>query len=152
MLGRFATWTGIVRERGMLRLALAAVVGLVMMGASTGVAAAEGGEYGDLSGQAWQILAPGAEGGLIPGEYSFDQAAIYNSLTPHEGRVTEKSLSKYYLSEKFGVPQAATRSSPRVRVWKSGATPTTSPISSAQPATTRCSARARSPPRTAACC
>ena len=75
-----------------------------MMGASTGVAAAEGGEYGDLSGQAWQILAPGAEGGLIPGEYSFDQAAIYNSLTPHEGRVTEKSLSKYYLSEKFGVP------------------------------------------------
>jgi acyl-homoserine lactone acylase PvdQ len=57
----------------------------------------------DLSGPAFQILAPGDFGGLPPNENSFDQGILYNELTPLQGNVTSEDLEKFFLSEKFGV-------------------------------------------------
>jgi hypothetical protein len=57
----------------------------------------------DFSGPAFNILAPGEFGGLPADQYSTDQGELYNALTPLEGKVTTQDLSRYYLSEKFGV-------------------------------------------------
>jgi acyl-homoserine lactone acylase PvdQ len=57
----------------------------------------------DYSGPAFNILAPGEFGGIPATQYSTDQGVLYNDLTPLEGHVTTADLSKYYLSEKFGV-------------------------------------------------
>jgi acyl-homoserine lactone acylase PvdQ len=57
----------------------------------------------DFSGPAFNILAPGEYGGLPANQYSTDQGQLYNDLTPLEGHVTAADLSRYYLSEKFGV-------------------------------------------------
>jgi acyl-homoserine lactone acylase PvdQ len=57
----------------------------------------------DLSGPAFQILAPGAEGGLTPGPFSTDQGVLYDKLTPKVGGVTLKALEQDFVSEKFGV-------------------------------------------------
>jgi acyl-homoserine lactone acylase PvdQ len=57
----------------------------------------------DFSGPAFNILAPGQFGGLPANQYSTDQGALYNALTPLQGHVTPADLSRYYLSEKFGV-------------------------------------------------
>ncbi|MHA0110924.1 hypothetical protein ACXYUI_27855, partial [Klebsiella pneumoniae] len=46
------------------------------------VAASASAALPDYSGGAYQILAPGAEGGLLPGPYSGDQAKLYDALTP----------------------------------------------------------------------
>jgi len=56
----------------------------------------------DFSGPAFQILAPGEDGGSAPTQYSTDQGALYNHLTGVT-KVTAKQLEKSYLSEKFGV-------------------------------------------------
>jgi acyl-homoserine lactone acylase PvdQ len=58
----------------------------------------------DLAGPAFQILAPGEEGGLPPNEFSTDQGVLYNKLTPLRGHVTTRDLEKDYLSEKFTEP------------------------------------------------
>jgi acyl-homoserine lactone acylase PvdQ len=60
----------------------------------------------DYSGGAFQILAPGEEGGLLPGPFSGDQAALYDALTPLKN-VSLKQIEKYYVSEKFGVQGTA---------------------------------------------
>jgi acyl-homoserine lactone acylase PvdQ len=57
----------------------------------------------DFSGPAFDILAPGEYGGLPATQYSTDQAALYDALTPLEGHVTAADLRRFYLSEKFGV-------------------------------------------------
>ncbi len=57
----------------------------------------------DYSGPAYNILAPGEFGGLPTNQYSTDQAQLYDALTPLAGHVTPSDLSKYYLSEKFGI-------------------------------------------------
>jgi len=62
----------------------------------------------DLSGPAFQILAPGAEGGLVPGPNSGDQAVLYDKLTPLK-TVTTKKLEEDFVSEKFGVQGAVLR-------------------------------------------
>ena len=59
-------------------------------------------ELVDLSGPAFQILAPGEEGGLFPGPHSGDQVPLYDALTPL-ARVSTKRLGEDFLSEKFGV-------------------------------------------------
>src|ERR1017187_9042153 len=59
-------------------------------------------ELKDFSGGAFQILAPGAEGGYTPGPQSTDQGELYDALTSVK-KVTQKYLEKDYLSEKFGV-------------------------------------------------
>jgi acyl-homoserine lactone acylase PvdQ len=92
-----------------LGFALVAAGLLAALGGSTaGTAAAA--EPLDLSGPAFQILAPGDYGGLPPNANSFDQGTLYNELTPLMGNVTTADLEKYFLSEKFGVtgPVAST--------------------------------------------
>ena len=64
----------------------------------------------DFSGPAFNILAPGEFGGLPANQYSTDQGQLYNDLTPLEGHVTTADLSRYYLSEKFGVTGPVLRS------------------------------------------
>jgi acyl-homoserine lactone acylase PvdQ len=61
----------------------------------------------DLSGGAFQILAPGEEGGAEPGPYSSDQAELYNRLTKFGGKVSQHQLEKFYVSEKFHEPHQA---------------------------------------------
>jgi acyl-homoserine lactone acylase PvdQ len=57
----------------------------------------------DLSGPAFQILAPGEDGGLPPTQFSTDQGMLYDALTPHRGKVTTKIIEEDFVSEKFGV-------------------------------------------------
>ncbi len=60
----------------------------------------------DLSGPAFQILAPGDFGGLPPNEnyeHAYDQGLLYDKLTPLGGNVTAQNLEEDFLSEKFGV-------------------------------------------------
>ncbi len=57
----------------------------------------------DFSGPAFNILAPGQFGGVPANQYSTDQGALYDALTPLQGHVTPADLNRYYLSEKFGV-------------------------------------------------
>ena len=47
---------------------------------------------------------------MPPTQYSTDQGMLYDALTPLEGNVTPADLSKYYLSEKFGVQGPVVRS------------------------------------------
>ena len=81
------------------------------------LAAAPAGALVDLSGGAFQILAPGEEGGLPTNEFSTDQGKLYDSLTPLEGHVTTARIERAYLSEKFGVqgPVLRTESTGRAR-------------------------------------
>ena len=57
----------------------------------------------DFSGPAFNILAPGEFGGIPASQYSTDQGQLYDALTPLQGHVTTADLSRFYLSEKFGV-------------------------------------------------
>ncbi len=57
----------------------------------------------DFSGPAFNILAPGEFGALPASPFSTDQGRLYDALTPLGGHVTTSDLSRYYLSEKFGV-------------------------------------------------
>jgi len=92
---------GGVKRWGGARNAGVLAVLCVLVGAAAGPASAAP-ELVDLSGPAFQILAPGEEGGLSPGPYSSDQAALYDALTPLK-TVTTKKLEQDFLSEKFGV-------------------------------------------------
>jgi acyl-homoserine lactone acylase PvdQ len=101
------TWNGSLRcsalatrgrTRGVVLAALAALALSLLAGASSAAAAPV-----DFSGPAYQILAPGEDGGLIPDVFSSDQGKLYDALTPHRGGVNEKLLNEDFLSEKFGV-------------------------------------------------
>jgi acyl-homoserine lactone acylase PvdQ len=70
---------------------------LLALGAAPAVA------FEDFSGGAFDILAPGAEGGLEHGKFATDQGKLYDNLTPHKGNVTQALIERDYLSEKFGV-------------------------------------------------
>lgn len=83
---------------------LAGVAATTASGAQAGVRPAP-----DLSGGAYQILAPGDYGGLPPTENSFDQGLLYDALTPLQGNVSTEDLERYFLSEKFGVTGPVTR-------------------------------------------
>ncbi|MCX6369962.1 MAG: penicillin acylase family protein, partial [Solirubrobacterales bacterium] len=56
----------------------------------------------DFAGQAFQVLAPGADGNLPLTRNSTDQAALYDALTPLRGDVKAADLKSKFLSEKFG--------------------------------------------------
>ncbi len=64
----------------------------------------------DFSGPAYNILAPGEDGGLPPSAFSTDQGALYDALTPLRGHVSAADVAKDYLSEKFGVVGPVLRS------------------------------------------
>jgi Penicillin amidase len=75
---------------------LAALVAALLIAAPAGARV-------DFSGPAFNILASGEFGGLPANQYSTDQGRLYDALTPLRGHVTTADLSRYYLSEKFGV-------------------------------------------------
>jgi acyl-homoserine lactone acylase PvdQ len=97
--------TGIVRSLAALALKrmmlMAAAVCLLFAVAAVPAASAETLE--DFSGGAYQILPPGAEGGAEEGKYARDQAKLYERLTGKRGKVTQETIEKDFLPEKFGV-------------------------------------------------
>jgi acyl-homoserine lactone acylase PvdQ len=64
----------------------------------------------DFSGPAFQILAPGEDGGLPATVNSTDQGMLYDALTPLQGNVTAADLESHYVSEKFGISGPVMRS------------------------------------------
>jgi acyl-homoserine lactone acylase PvdQ len=114
MVLRFAGKTGLASGRVLSRVALAGVASLLLALLISAPARAEA-QFGDLSGPAFQILAPGEGGSLLANEFSTDQGVLYNGLTPLRGDVTTSDLEKYYVSEKFGVegPVLRTEQTPR---------------------------------------
>ncbi len=107
MRGLRSAWRRIVPRTGAttLRLvSLALTIGCAMAALATAPA---GAAVTDLSGGAYQILAPGEEGGLVPGPFSGDQAELYNKLTRLQGKVGQKAMEKDYVSEKFHEPHQA---------------------------------------------
>ncbi len=74
------------------------------------VVVAPAGAQVDFSGPAFNILAPGEFGGIPANQYSTDQGQLYDALTPLQGNVTPADLSRFYLSEKFGVSGPVVRS------------------------------------------
>jgi acyl-homoserine lactone acylase PvdQ len=90
-------------QRGRELLVKRLVGGMVAAFVGSLLLAAAAGARVDFSGPAFNILAPGAFGGLPANQYSTDQGQLYNALTPLQGKVTAADLSRYYLSEKFGV-------------------------------------------------
>ena len=64
----------------------------------------------DFSGPAFQILAPGEDGGLPATVNSTDQGMLYDALTPLQGNVTAADLESDYVSEKFGLSGPVIRS------------------------------------------
>lgn len=96
--------TGIVRSfgaRGLRRLVLTASACCLLLAIAAVPAGAT--ELEDFSGGAFQILPPGAEGGENPGKYGSDQIKLYEKLTPKKGKVTQETIEKDFLPEKFGV-------------------------------------------------
>ena len=97
--------TGIVRSFGaaaprrltVLALALCALLALAF------VPAASAEPFEDFSGPSFQILPPGAEGGTEEGKYARDQAKLYEKLTGKGFKVTQETIEKDFLPEKFGV-------------------------------------------------
>ncbi|MBA3807190.1 MAG: penicillin acylase family protein [Solirubrobacterales bacterium] len=92
-----AVTTGRARRAWRIALAGMACCALLALGAAPASALV------DLSGPAFQILAPGEDGGLPPTQFSTDQGMLYDALTPHRGNVTAKIIEEDYLPEKFGV-------------------------------------------------
>ena len=88
------------RSYGVSKVALGAIVGCLFMTLSGAPAGAEG--LIDLSGPAFQILAPGEDGSAFPTEHSSDQGKLYDALTALNS-VSAKNLEEDYVSEKFGV-------------------------------------------------
>ena len=87
------------RLRGGRLVGIAALVACLML--TLGAASASALE--DFSGGAYQILAPGAEGNIVPGPFSNDQGTLYDKLTSAKGGVSQAKLEKDFISEKFGV-------------------------------------------------
>jgi acyl-homoserine lactone acylase PvdQ len=105
MVGTTRFWTGGASRKGALgtrRAALGVLAACLLLALSATTAAATP-VPSDRSGPAFQVLAPGEEGGLFPGEFSTDQGKLYDALTPHQGAVTAKLLESDYVLEKFGV-------------------------------------------------
>jgi acyl-homoserine lactone acylase PvdQ len=113
----------IVAVRGALGLwrvivAVAAGCLVLALGAASASASVE-----DFSGPAYQILAPGEEGGIVAGPFSSDQGELYNKLTPLQGKVAKRYLEKDYVSEKFHEPHQAGdteefTSRPGLEIWR----------------------------------
>ena len=90
------------RQRALSRIALVALAASTMLVLAAAPARAEE-QFGDLSGGAFQILAPGEEGSLFSNQFSIDQGVLYNALTPLQENVTTSALETDFVSEKFGV-------------------------------------------------
>ncbi len=87
----------------LLAVCLLLAAAAVPAGAKKRLSAAVTPSLEDFSGGAYQILPPGAEGGLEEGVYARDQAKLYEKLTPKKGKVTQELIEEDFLPEKFGV-------------------------------------------------
>ncbi len=56
----------------------------------------------DYAGQAYNILAPGEDGGLPATANSTDQARLYDALTPKLGNITAGDIASLFKSERLG--------------------------------------------------
>ena len=96
-------------------LVLAAAAGALVLGAATGDAAPRI----DFAGVALNVLPPGQTGELGVGRHSVDQIALYDGLTPLGGNITQRDLTRYYKSARFGVegkPERTTRPRAGLRI------------------------------------
>ncbi|MSX02775.1 MAG: hypothetical protein F2813_06400 [Actinobacteria bacterium] len=62
----------------------------------------------DFAGQAFQVLAPGANGAVSASGFnvnSSDQGIKYDNLTPLGGNVSAADVKANFVSEKFGIPK-----------------------------------------------
>jgi acyl-homoserine lactone acylase PvdQ len=93
--------TGIVRSLGSraVRRFVLVAASLCMLIAVAAIPAAGAETFEDFSGPAFQILPPGNGSG----KYSRDQAKLYERLTGKRGKVTQETIEKDFLPEKFGV-------------------------------------------------
>jgi acyl-homoserine lactone acylase PvdQ len=89
--------------RGLRSLTLAGVLSCLLVALTASPASA----VTDLSGGAFQILAPGEEGNFPKNEFSTDQGELYNQLTRHQGHVITRAVEHDYVSEKFHEPHQA---------------------------------------------
>ena len=99
-------WTRIVHARravGLARVGLGGLAALLLLAFGAVTASAATPALTDMSGGAYQILAPGEEGTLGATKYGIDQGKLYDRLTPLRGNITQARVEKDYLSEKFGV-------------------------------------------------
>ncbi len=99
-LGRLSARTILGCTGARLRVLL---LGMLAFATVLALGATPAGAYVDLSGPAYQILAPGEEGGLPPNAFSTDQGELYDNLTHLRGSVTTGALERDYIPEKFGV-------------------------------------------------
>jgi hypothetical protein len=107
--GSFTDRTRRAGSRRRWRIALAGLSACLLIAFTASAASAEK-SFEDFSGGAFQILAPGQEGGIPPGPFSTDQGELYNALTPRKGHVTQANLEEDFVSEKFGVSGPVMRS------------------------------------------
>jgi hypothetical protein len=54
-------------------------------------------------GEAWNVLPPGESGSPSPNPNSFNQALLYNGLTPLFDQVTDSDLPNYFKPNIFGL-------------------------------------------------
>jgi acyl-homoserine lactone acylase PvdQ len=98
------TWISDVAGRSGARAPLRALALAGLMGCLLVLfAAVPAGAFTDYSGGAFQILAPGENGSPILNQFSTDQLALYDKLTPRLGNVKEETLVEDFVSEKMGV-------------------------------------------------
>jgi acyl-homoserine lactone acylase PvdQ len=83
-------------KRALACVAVAAVL-------SVGVGAGEAAPRIDFAHVALNVLPPGQAGDLGVGRHSVDQIALYDGLTPLGGNVTQRDLTRYFKSARFGV-------------------------------------------------
>jgi acyl-homoserine lactone acylase PvdQ len=57
----------------------------------------------DHAAQSWNILVPGQAGGVTFTKNSTDQAKLYDALTPLQGRVTDRTISRLFKRQTLGL-------------------------------------------------
>ena len=121
--------TRIVRSLGVVglrRVVLGALASCLLLA----LGAAPAGAFEDFSGGARSTSSrPGAEGGISSGKYSTDQGKLYDSLTPHKGKVTQALIEKKYPVREIRCRREL-RCAPKrlpAPAWKSSVTNTTFP-------------------------
>src|SRR3954453_14282958 len=103
------SWEGCMRRlgtrtvRSLRARALTAILACMALVGLAALPAGASASFEDLSGGAFQILPPGAEGEQTAGKYSIDQAKLYEKLAPKKDKITQELLEKDFLVEKFGV-------------------------------------------------
>ena len=92
------------RAQGLWRLVVGVAAGCLLL--ALGAASASASVL-DYSGGAYQILAPGEGGSIVPEPFSTNQGILYNKLTPLGSKIAQRNLERDYVSEKLHEPHQA---------------------------------------------